>query len=194
MSESLLTDPLLQDRGLRWLIRGRPARIGTACRLPDCVRVVDMEQGPGARGWFCSRGHREEYRARHDALVRAITRLEARLSGGRGLTYRETRAAEADLTYLRKVAVAYLDVRTQVSSELLTSASPRVAGSRRLPLQSLSEGGVFGDPPVGRRIREGLPMDPRHLAAIRTEPVGQFRAITVHDAEARQRDGDPSSP
>lgn len=117
------TSPLHLTPQLRWLLRGRPPRIATPCRLPDCPKLVPkdktVEPGDrntrraGARGWFCSDRHRTEYRARRKSLVDAIEALERQLAQT-GLSRRTRSAAESDLTYLRKVLVTYAEVRATV--------------------------------------------------------------------------------
>lgn len=119
MLESSDTDPLSRMPDLAWLLRGRPQRIATPCRFPDCLKLVSKDRqrdahnssGAGARGFFCSVGHRNEYRKRREELTQAIAELQRRLDD-EDVTARARRRLLSSITYLRKVLVDYTDVRT----------------------------------------------------------------------------------
>lgn len=90
----------------RWLWRGdRRSRLGVACRLPDCSKVVLRSVGPGRPQEFCGPTHRKRFERQRTSLHDLVEHLESCIEVAPTMNAR--RLVEADLAWARRVLRSY---------------------------------------------------------------------------------------
>lgn len=81
-------------------------RLGVACRLPDCAKVVVRNTSAGRPKEFCGDTHRKRFERQRASLQQVAADLEARIELAPTATAK--RSLAADLVWIRRVLRAYI--------------------------------------------------------------------------------------
>lgn len=113
----LYDGPLTTDPAFAWLQHKRLNTIGHPCRLPDC-RALVIRTASKRRRWYCSNDCAIEARKRRVTIAQRLNQLDQALTEcpvspkGRQTT-ESGRMLEADLVYLRNLAILYSEPITR---------------------------------------------------------------------------------